>query len=522
MRTLHRSSFLVWPTLAVVFAFASTGSARDVSHVIADSESAVSTPSCCLDLPKTAAVGPPLLSLTVVEDSLHITRHGWGLEILGEVRNDNDVTTSTSVVEVAVVDASGHLVKTSIVSGVGVQPETTFLSDSWDILPPGTAAWFQCHLVVPEEVEIGEILIDARSIETDLVAAQVPLDIVEGWEIGNDEPPFSLTASIRNTSSSDLVGVSVRIALRNPDGELLETFWIPIRGEMIGGYWGGLRSGETAELMTLVHLDADQINPSLIETRTRGRVWQGSLHQYGVVGVAHLAGANGSFWTSSLNLTNRSGATGTAELSFRQREFRKVATVEIPDGNSKNWTDVVRTLFGIHGPAAGYVQVTSNVPLTVTGRTVNTNPSGGHGQSLPVVTPAETWDLVFSDHGLLSPVRGGPHVRTNLGLVNLTDESCRVRVRLVAPDGTPLVDLGNQQLEPTSWRQINDILPDDVAVAYATIEHVEVCSIWAYASVIDESSGDPTTIEVELVDGKSLPGAALPPGGFVFGGGWAD
>ena len=67
--------------------------------------------------------------------------------------------------------------------------------------------------------------------------------------------------------------------------------------------------------------------------------------------------------------------------------------------------------------------------------------------------------------------------------------------------GNLVGDVGSRQLDPGQWKQDNNIFNQLGAGshdhAYARIRVIgEGCSIWAYGSVIDNATGDPTTIPV--------------------------
>jgi len=78
--------------------------------------------------------------------------------------------------------------------------------------------------------------------------------------------------------------------------------------------------------------------------------------------------------------------------------------------------------------------------------------------------------------------------------------SCRVRVQLHDAAGNPIGDGREITVAAGRWFQVNDIFGSTNAgthsLAYATVEVLEGESVWAYASVVDNSTGDATTIPV--------------------------
>jgi len=101
--------------------------------------------------------------------------------------------------------------------------------------------------------------------------------------------------------------------------------------------------------------------------------------------------------------------------------------------------------------------------------------------------------------GVLSALRGGSSYRTNIGLVNFGSESCSAHVAVHDAEGQTAADWGWIELERTEWRQVNRAIPSELEVAYATVEPEPGCPIWAYASVIEEGTGDPVTVSLERV-----------------------
>ncbi len=89
--------------------------------------------------------------------------------------------------------------------------------------------------------------------------------------------------------------------------------------------------------------------------------------------------------------------------------------------------------------------------------------------------------------------------RTNLGLANLGEDPLTATVELLRADGNPLATV-TATVDPYSSRQLNRVLAGTVNVddAYAVITAgSEQASYLAYASVVDNFSGDPTYIPAQ-------------------------
>jgi hypothetical protein len=328
---------------------------------------------------------------------------------------------------------------------------------------------------------------------------QPVLEMENDWQLERDGRIHTLTGVVRNTGDADLVGLSVAVALRGPTGAMIDVARRPQRGERIGGFLGGLRSGQSTEVEIGFYVDPVVFDGAALETRLNAFTVGDSINRYGIVGLAHRSGLSGASWRSSLSLVNRSGASARVLLTYRYDGGRAHAWADLDDGEAMDWSDAGVDLFGVDGESAGSVLVTSPVPLMVSGRTSNEGTDGGFGQSLPVFTPAMTYGFQTNvgRNGVLSMLRGGTDFRTNIGLVNMGDEACSARVRLFDGGGGQVASWGWVELARTEWRQVNRAVPETVETAYAVVERESGCPIWAYASVIDEATGDPTTVVLE-------------------------
>ncbi len=306
-----------------------------------------------------------------------------------------------------------------------------------------------------------------------------------------------LSGRVRNPTTVSIAGLSVMVVARAPSGSVLVVGRGYPQAGLIGGYLGGLRPGEETDVHVVLIVDPTDFATADLATLATGRPYGGGRFRYGVVGLAHSPGAGGALWRSSLTLTNRSGTPAGVALRYEHADGREEVTLELGDGETFHREDVVRSFFDVTGSSAGYVQISASAPLTVTGRTSNKTPAGGFGQALPVFTPEMTMELVGG--GVLSGLRGGGVFRSNIGFVNMGTLNCTCSVRLFDPSGELVWERTGFEVEPTEWRQLNDVVPADVTVAHAVVEPSNNhCWMWTYASVIEEASGDPTTIAVEF------------------------
>jgi glucose/arabinose dehydrogenase len=220
-----------------------------------------------------------------------------------------------------------------------------------------------------------------------------------------------------------------------------------------------------------------------------------------VPAVAHLSGSGGTPWRADLAVVNAGGSTVTVDLTYRGDGFEIERTESIEPGAAVEWRDVLASLFGLASSVetSGVVEVESTARVAVAARSYAVTDQGTLGQFLPGLT---------EDHGLrpggvgVLPLLSRTGARySNVGAVNLGDAACEVTVRLKAADGSALGGPLLFELAPGEWRQAFDVFAG-LGTHQAASAVVEVltpeCKAWAYASLIDRESRDPTTIPVQF------------------------
>lgn len=218
---------------------------------------------------------------------------------------------------------------------------------------------------------------------------------------------------------------------------------------------------------------------------------------YLTAGIARTAGAAGTNWRSKVTLLNRSGGTASTTVSYVHESGTISASVNLMDGELVGWDNVLEDLFRLSGDSSGALKVESNRQLVVTARTYNLTGEGTFGQFLPAVTSSEA--IGTGQIGVISQLTKNPSFRTNIGFINLSLISCQVQVQLYDSLGVPVGSARTLDVGPLGFKQETNIFGKAEAGrhdnAYARVE-VETpgCRVWGYASVIDENTGDPTTI----------------------------
>ncbi len=143
-----------------------------------------------------------------------------------------------------------------------------------------------------------------------------------------------------------------------------------------------------------------------------------------VPSVAHVAGADGSFWTSDLILHNRGSAPAPITLKFlgswRDGTSGPEKSVTLDPFQTVTYADVLASVFGIAGDAGALEVLTPSDQLTVRSRTFTAAAGGTVGDGLPGVRRS----AFFTDQTSPSPVLTGltedGRFRSNLILVNGT------------------------------------------------------------------------------------------------------
>lgn len=215
--------------------------------------------------------------------------------------------------------------------------------------------------------------------------------------------------------------------------------------------------------------------------------------------AARAPGAAGSSWRSDLVLANPGAAAADVTLTFRPDGGTATATVSLPGGSTGEWSDVLQSLLGIDGEASGALEIVSSQPITATVRTFNTGPNGTYGQFFPAVDGAA--GLTTARPGMVPHLKRDAGSRTNMGFVNLGDQSATVNVTVFGATGQQLGDSIARTVPARQWVQINDVISrtgdTTETLGWATVEVTTPgASVWVYASVISNDSGDPITVPV--------------------------
>ena len=154
--------------------------------------------------------------------------------------------------------------------------------------------------------------------------------------------------------------------------------------------------------------------------------------------------------------------------------------------------DVVGGLLG-RSTGVGGLEITSPEPrLVVTSRTYNQSTSGTYGQGIPGFPLASA--LTAEASGEIAGLVETDAYRTNLGFLNASPSTVSVRADF-RDDAGALLGTKSWTLAPYSQTQSNQVLKgvstSPVPGARATISLQGGGAVFAYASVVDNRTGDP-------------------------------
>lgn len=243
---------------------------------------------------------------------------------------------------------------------------------------------------------------------------------------------------------------------------------------------------------------------------------------------AHLAGALGTNWRSDVEIHSVGEQTAVVRVVLldhaADNSSPRWKELVLEPGRSLRLDDVLDRQFDLDGKSALVLAVSAG-RIIAASRTYNLlaagNPLGlpggsTFGQHVPALARGEA--IREGEQGRLiqlsnrTSATGG--FRTNLGLVSATSEPTRVEIDLHAADGTRLgsipVDLpayGYRQLD----RVFNSVTANEVADGYAIVRTPTANgAFFAYASVIDNLTGDPITVSAARLPAEEPAGTGKP------------
>jgi len=226
-----------------------------------------------------------------------------------------------------------------------------------------------------------------------------------------------------------------------------------------------------------------------------------AANTYVVGPVIHAPGAHSSQWRSDLTLICPGASAANVILTAKTSGGTRTKNISVSAGGTLRWKDVLVSLFGFGSGSgvSGTVAITSSQPLEILSRAYSEGSGGTTGQFIPGLSAGD--GITPSRDGLIGNILQTDDFRTNLGAINMGDTSVTIRITLYDTHGAKLGSSLTMNLNAYEFKQIDRVL-DKVGVgnkdlAYARLEVTSSGGeAWAYASVIDNHTNDPTTIPV--------------------------
>lgn len=231
--------------------------------------------------------------------------------------------------------------------------------------------------------------------------------------------------------------------------------------------------------------------------------------------AAHTTGTNAT-WRTDVNILNPGDVPAKVAITLLKSNQANPepasVTVTVPVGRNAQLPDILGSTFTCGNAALGFQFLAGSAVISA--RYYNSTPSctqGSPGMSIP---PLGKSDLLMGDgqsYGVFHQLSHSPDVRkgfrTNIGFINAAGTPADVVIRLFGDNGE-LLGQKTHTLKPFEQRQFSRIHKEINAPAVnAGFAVVQVTSpggmVYSYAMVLDNISGDPMFLPVEIISSES-------------------
>jgi PKD repeat protein len=229
-----------------------------------------------------------------------------------------------------------------------------------------------------------------------------------------------------------------------------------------------------------------------------------------VSAAAQTNGAGGSVWRTELTLFNAGNEPAYGQFIFLPSAGGSVQTrpLYLVGKQSVTYANALLELFGMSSGAGALAieaqSATSTPSLKITSRTFTTGSAGTYGQAVPQVSDGALQQSLY-----LTGMESDAAFRTNIGLVNRSNDNVGVQLALVDANGNTLAT-STVVVAPNNFSQaaLSALFPT-VTGNYASlsmrISAGAPGAISAYASIIDNRTQDPVYIQaVPLASASKL------------------
>jgi len=225
-----------------------------------------------------------------------------------------------------------------------------------------------------------------------------------------------------------------------------------------------------------------------------------------VPAAARATGAANTYWVTDLAIANLTASPATCNIAYLVKNRANPApenrSFVLGPGEQLLLADVFGTAFGLEAANGALRIVVSNQDVKVTSRTYNAaGAEGTYGQFIPALEMADAVQPGLA--GALPQLEQDASFRTNIGLLNVTSLDVTVDVDLYRGSGellgTHTVDLGPYEMVQVD-RIFTTVTGDPVEGGYAVVRvRTADGKVLAYASVVDNGSGDPIYVPAQLL-----------------------
>ncbi|MEN8164339.1 MAG: hypothetical protein ABFS37_09430, partial [Acidobacteriota bacterium] len=223
-----------------------------------------------------------------------------------------------------------------------------------------------------------------------------------------------------------------------------------------------------------------------------------------IAAAASGPGAGASLWATDLGINNRGDEILTYKFQLLPRgedntdtPFTDEFTLQ-PNSNA-NFVDIWRLYAG--GDGAGSINVCVSDPgnTGVVSRTYNTSDAGTFGQTIVGMKgmSAKNW-ISVDEMARLGFLTQNGDFRTNVGFMNAGATTISIKTEFFTADGSSLgtKDINLPPFSNNQWnRAFRKVTTESVNLGYIDVwSDTEGAEFLTYASVVDNNTGDPTTI----------------------------
>jgi hypothetical protein len=227
--------------------------------------------------------------------------------------------------------------------------------------------------------------------------------------------------------------------------------------------------------------------------------WVGDGGEIVIPVAAHNPGVGGTSWVTDVSTINWRGD----DHSLCSFDFLAEGATNAPDPAAWGFfaleadehlvlSDVVLSVFA-RSNAKGAIRTADAVSENRWSRTYNDGGgTGTYGQGMPGLTVTDH-AVSGSDRGELIGLDETASYRSNLGLVNTSDQPCTVQLELFDAAGIRL-GVATVVLPPLGMEQISAPFAPYAPVRDGRVSMTSDRGVLAYASVVDNATGDATTV----------------------------